>query len=282
MGTAAPLSRTCSCLAEAYSQSVCILCRGCSWLLWGPLLLLSTAGYCHPACPDARPTPPAQAADHIGVSVLRVFHAVIALADAPSSYIPDVAAATWAPSADTAAAGGAPPPITVGTTLLLSVLDTRHTPAGLFHVRGSLSAPGAGVLPDEDGTADELDWDEADDGPESQAGGRWVSDAYASFAAEVGTPRPPARGKELPKPASTTRGKRRERVGAEKVVGDGNIDSGGSDDGDGSGGMTDDDGADCASAAEALAMEGVGPGGEGGWGDALAELGGGHSGAGNE
>ncbi|GAB0497608.1 hypothetical protein MMPV_008943 [Pyropia vietnamensis] len=125
------------------------------------------------------------AADHIGVSVLRVFHAVIALADAPSSYVPDVAAATWAPSAAAVAAGGAPPPVAVGTTLLLSVLDTRHTPAGLFHIRGSLSVLGAGVLPDEDGAADELEWDETD-GQESQAGGRGVSDAYASFAAEAG------------------------------------------------------------------------------------------------
>lgn len=187
----------------------------------------------------------------------------------------------WAPSAAAVAAGGAPPPVTVGTTLLLSVLDTRHTSAGLFHIRGSLSAPGAGVLPDEDCSADELDWDEAD-GPESQAGGRWMSDAYASFAAEVGTSRPPATGKELPTPASTTRKKCRGGLGTEKVAGDGNVGGGGSDDSDGSGGTSDDGGADGASAAEALAMEGVGPGGEGGWGDALAELGGGHGEAANE
>lgn len=227
------------------------------------------------------------AADHIGVSVLRVFHAVIALADAPSSYIPNVAAASWAPSASTIAAGGAPPPVAVGTMVLLSVLDTRHTPAGLFHIRGSLSVPGAGVLPDEDGTADELDWEEAD-GPESTARGQWVSDAYASFAAEVRAPRPPPKGKELPSPASTTRGKRRGGgMATEEVAGEGNVGGGGADDRDGSGnsdgsdGVSDVDSADGASAAEALAMEGVGAGGEGGWGDALAELGGGHGGAGN-
>lgn len=214
------------------------------------------------------------AADHIGVSVLRVFHAVIALVDAPSSYIPDVAAATWAPSAATVTAGGAPPPVTVGTTLLLSVLDTRHTPAGLFHIRGSLSAPGAGVLPD-DGIADELEWDEAD-GPESQAAGRWVSDAYASFAAEVGAPRPPSRAKEVSTPVSTTRNKHKGGAETEMVAADGN---GGSDHNDGSGGTSDDDNDDGASAAEALAMEGIGQGDEGGWGDALAELGGGHGGA---
>lgn len=262
--------------------------RGCGWLwlLRGSLFRRLTACR-HTNFRELLPAPFAQAADHIGVAVLRVFHAVIALADAPSSYIPDVAAATWAPSAATIAAGGAPPPVAVGTTVLLSVLDTRHTPAGLFHIRGSLSAPGSGVLPDEDGTADELDWEEAD-GPESTARGQWVSDAYASFAAEVRAPRPPSRGKDLPSPASTTRGKRRGGgVGTEKAAGEGNAGGGGADDTDGSGnsdgndGVSDVDSADGASAAEALAMEGVGAGGEGGWGDALAELGGGHGGEGN-
>lgn len=258
-------------------------------------MLLAAAGLtvpsldclCHTNFPALLSTPSAQAADHIGVSVLRVFHAVIALADAPSSYIPDVAAATWAPSAATIAAGGAPLPVAVGTTVLLSVLDTRHTPAGLFHIRGSLSSPGAGVLPDEDGTADELDLEEAD-GPESTTRGQWVSDAYASFAADVRAPRPPSREKELASPASTTRGKRRGGgVGAEKVARVRNVGSEGADDRDGSANsdgndsVSGGDSADGVSAAEALAMEGVGAGGEGGWGDALAELGGGHGGTGN-
>ncbi|OSX75137.1 hypothetical protein BU14_0254s0017 [Porphyra umbilicalis] len=114
------------------------------------------------------------AADHIGVSVLRVFHAVIALADAPATYTPNVGAATWTPSAEADGDAGAASPITAGTAVRFAVLDTRHTPAGLFHIRGSLSAPGAEVLADGDEDGDGgMGWEgaAADGGPDGLEGG---------------------------------------------------------------------------------------------------------------